>query len=143
MQQIPFNTWMILLGIGFIIIELLLGAATGFDLLIAGCILIIAGVIGGFTHSLFISLAAITVLSVIYLFVGRSFLKNTLTIATKKTSTDSLSGKTGIVVKRISAKEAGQIKIEGEIWRATANKTLDTNDEATVHSISGVTLSVK
>lgn len=143
MNQIPFNTWVIILGVVLIIIELLLGAITGFELLLVGGIFIIAGIAGTITNSYLIMLLTITVLSLIYVFLGRSFLKQKLTIATRKTSVDSLIGKTGIVVKKISSKEAGQIKIEGEIWRAVSNKTLDTNTEAAVNSISGVTLTVK
>lgn len=143
MNQIPFHIWVIILGVLLIIIELLLGAITGFELLLVGGIFIIAGIAGAVTNSSFILLLTIAFLSLLYVFLGRSFLKQKLTIATRKTSVDSLLGKTGIVIKRITTKEAGQIKIEGEIWRAVSDKTLDTNTEATVNSISGVTLKVK
>lgn len=125
-----------------IITELLLGVATGFDLLLIGVIFIISGSIGLLVSSVPVALVLVTVLSILYVFVGRAFIKNKLAIQTRATNVDAVIGQKGIVVKKITSQTAGQVKVEGEIWRATSNKTIDEGEEIVVNSVSGVTLRV-
>lgn len=137
-----YNYLLIIIGIGAIIVELLLGAATGFDLLILGVIFIISGTIGSITSSFTYSLVSITILSFLYLFIGRKMVKKSLSIATHKTNVDNLIGKTGFVIKKINKKTAGQVKVEGEVWRAVGSHEFDPGQEVVVQSVSGVTLKV-
>ena len=95
------NILLIIIGIVFITAEIIIGAATGFDLLLTGVILIISAIIGMILGSFTISLVLITILALLYIFIGRKFIKSKLTIATKSTNVDSLIGKKGMVVKGI------------------------------------------
>lgn len=134
---------LIIVGIAAIIIELFLGAATGFDLLVIGLVCIAAGVAGVITQSFTVSLAAIIVLSLLYVLLGRRLLKNSLVIHTKKTNIDGILGKKGIVTKPIRANRPGQVKVEGEVWRAQAEQTIEEDREVLIKSVSGITLLVE
>lgn len=136
------NTILIIVGVVCIIAEILLGAATGFDLLLVGLIFVAGGGAGMFLDNTSVSLVVIIVLCFLYITVARSFIKNKLTITTKKTNTDSLLGKKGMVVKKITPAHAGQVKVEGEIWRASSNESLDVDTTVVIQSVSGVTLTV-
>lgn len=136
------NYIIVYLGILAIILEILLGAVTGFDLLLIGVIFIVSGGIGILTTSFTNTLISITILSLLYVFLGRAFIKNKLSIKTQKTSVDNLIGKQAIVVKEIYKNNPGQVKVEGEIWRAEANQDIDKNTSVTINSVSGTTLNV-
>jgi len=133
---------LVIAGIIAIIIELLLGAATGFDLLIIGIICIISGVLGIVFHSFLFALGCVIFLSFLYIFIGRKYVKNSLAIDTKKTNIDSIIGKRGVVVKKIQIHHPGQVKVEGETWRAEADKNIDVHTEVMIQSVTGITLKV-
>jgi len=136
------NNVLIVLGIAAIAVEMFLGAATGFDLLLSGIIFIISGLLGKLLGNFNAALICVAVLSFLYLFFGRKFIQKKIIIETKSTNIDSLPGKKGIVVKKIVPHHPGQVKVEGEIWRAEAEKEIDINQTVTVKSVSGVTLKV-
>jgi len=136
------NTWLILAGIVAVVVEIMLGASTGFDLLLIGIIAVISGIIGTVFKSSYVAIWSIVILSFLYMIIGRKFIKNKLSIETKSTNVESLLGKKAIVVKPINKHMAGQVKIEGEIWRAESDKEIDKGVEVSVESISGVTLRV-
>ncbi|OGK38365.1 hypothetical protein A3F03_01420 [Candidatus Roizmanbacteria bacterium RIFCSPHIGHO2_12_FULL_41_11] len=136
------NILLIIIGIVFITAEIIIGAATGFDLLLTGVILIISAIIGMILGSFTISLVLITILALLYIFIGRKFIKSKLTIATKSTNVDSLIGKKGMVVKGIQPHHPGQVKVEGELWRAESEKNIIEGSEVKIESVSGVTLKV-
>ncbi|MDD4184086.1 MAG: NfeD family protein [Candidatus Izemoplasmatales bacterium] len=60
-----------------------------------------------------------------------------------KTNADKLIGKIAICVKAIPAGERGEVKIDGKIWTAIANETIDINTRVEVLAIDGVKLVVK
>lgn len=142
MDQSVGNYTLIIAGIAAIIAELFIGVATGFDLMVIGVILILSASIGLIVNSFVVSLIVAILLSVLYVVFGRKFVKQKISIATTATNTDALIGKKGIVVKKITHEHAGQVKVDGEIWRAVAKSTLDEETMVTVQSVSGVTLSV-
>lgn len=142
MNEINPNNALIIVGIIAIAAELFLGVSTGFDLLIIGVIGVVSGLLGMLSGSVEIALVSISALSVAYIFVGRAFIKSKLTLTTRKTNIDAVIGKKGIIVKKITPSTAGQVKVEGEIWRAEADVAIDEGTEITVNSVSGVTLRV-
>lgn len=137
------NYWLIIIGMIAITVEVILGAATGFDLLLLGVIFIISGGLGIFTSSFPLALGSITVFSLLYITLGRRFIKNKLVIATRATNVDNLIGKKGVVSKAVSPHHAGQIKLEGEVWRAGSDREIEVGREVEVKSVSGVTLHVQ
>jgi len=137
------NWVVIVLGVLAIIIELLLGVVTGFDLLIIGVILIISGLLGLLTGSATITYALIPLLCLIYLFGARRLLKQHLKIPLRRTNAEALIGKKGIAVKKITSDTAGQVKVDGEVWRASSEHRIDEGSHVEIESVSGITLTVK
>lgn len=143
MQQLDSNYLLIIVGIAAIILEIILGALTGFDLLLIGVIFIISGAFGLLFHSFTIALISVSIFSFAYVAFARGYIKKQLVIKTKATNVDALIGKKGIVLKSITPQKTGQVKVEGETWRAEADSTIDEQAQVVVESVSGVTLLVK
>lgn len=141
-MQIDNNYFLVIAGIVAIVLELFLGVATGFDLALIGVILIIGGAVGSVAGSFSLALGVVAILSLLYVFIGRAFIKNKLTIQTRNTNVEALIGKKAMVVKKITSQKPGQVKVEGEIWRAEAEVSIDEGTEVNVKSVSGVTLKV-
>lgn len=134
---------LIIFGVLAIVTELLLGVSTGFDLFLIGVAFMIGGSVGIALHSFPLSLVVVIVLVVLYLVIGRRFIKDKLTIETKSTNVDNIMGKNATVTKKIGKGETGQVKIEGEIWRATSKEDIDIGETVIIQSVSGVTLQVE
>lgn len=137
------NISYVLIGLGLlaIIIELIVGVATGFDLFLIGLALIIGGGVG-LVSTPTIGIFTAAVLCFAYVLVGRQFIKSKLHIDAIPTNSDNLIGKTAKVTKAITPGHPGQIKIEGETWRAESDRSLAVGDNVVVKSLSGVTLQV-
>lgn len=115
--------------------------ATGFDLFLVGLSLIVGGGLGlVFTDT--VGLISTLVLIVLYIVFGRAFLKSKLTTSIIPSNSDALIGKNGVVTAQISPHHPGKIKIDGEIWRAESDTTIDIGKSVVVKSLSGVTLKV-
>lgn len=137
------NFLLFILGFAAILLELAFGVSTGFDLVIIGTIFVIAGGIGMMTQSFTIALITIIILSIAYIVLGRKYIKSKLSIETKATNVDALIGKKAKVIREILPNKPGQVKIDGEVWRAQAKKPLTVDEEVTILSVSGVTVSVE
>lgn len=59
------------------------------------------------------------------------------------TNSDRYVGKNGEVIKRITPKEKGEVKVLGTIWTAVSDETLEIGDNIVVQKIEGVKLIVK
>jgi membrane protein implicated in regulation of membrane protease activity len=147
----PVGNWvnwlLIIIGIVCVIVELALGALTGFDLALIGGSLAIGGGIGFLVGSAKIGLLAAGGLSLVYLAVFRTWLRAKLNVKEHSTNVDAVVGKAGLVTKRIAALEPGMVKLGGEVWRAELARPGDVALEAgatvRVESIEGVTLKVR
>lgn len=138
----PF-TVLIILGIVAIIIEIIIGAATGFELLVLGIVFILGGIVGMVTGSMPFALVTIVILTLAYIFFARRLIQQSLHITTKKTNVESIIGKTARVVSEITPDEPGQVKIEGEVWRAESDTEYAKGDKVVIRSVSGVTVKVE
>jgi membrane protein implicated in regulation of membrane protease activity len=140
--------WLLVIGgIVCVIVELALGAMTGFDLALIGGSLAIGGGIGLFVASEKIGLLAAGGLSLVYLAVFRRWLRATLTVKNHPSNVDAVVGKTGLVTKRIALHEPGMVKVGDEVWRAelagAEDAPRDSGVAVTVESVEGVTLKVR
>lgn len=133
----------IIIGLLLMILELVMGVASGFDLVIIGIILILGGFMGGFFNSIYITLGITTLLGVLYLWLGRTTIKKKIIVATKHTNIDKLIGKKGVVIRTITPDTAGLIRVEDEDWRASSGEVVYEKEKVEVLSIEGVTLIVK
>ena len=141
------NWLLVIVGIVCVIVELALGALTGFDLALVGGSLTVGGIIGLFTDSAKMGLLSGGVLSFVYLAIFRNWLRAKLTVKDQPTNVDALVGKSGIVTKKIASAEAGLVKVGSEIWRAELVKTddaaRDVGATVSIESVEGVTLKVR
>ena len=140
--------WLLVIGgIVCVIIELALGALTGFDLALLGASLAVGGGIGLLAGSAKIGLIAAGALALLYLAVFRSWLKAKLTVKDQASNVDAVVGKTGVVTKRIAVREPGMVKVGAEIWRAELTggdeSARDAGAVVMVQSVEGVTLRVR
>jgi membrane protein implicated in regulation of membrane protease activity len=141
------NWLLVIAGIICVIIELALGALTGFDLALLGASLAVGGVIGLLIGPAKIGLLAAGALAFLYLAVFRSWLKRKLTVKDQASNVDAVVGKTGVVTKRIAVREPGMVKVGAEIWRAELaggdEAAKDAGAVVVVQSVEGVTLRVR
>jgi membrane protein implicated in regulation of membrane protease activity len=131
------------LGLVLIGVELVIGVDTGFDLVLIGVSALAGSFVYWISGSLWGGVGTTAVITFSYVFSGRKFLKAKLFSSAHKTNTDRLIENQGLVIKRITPRQPGQIKIDGEIWRAKANSIIEKNEIGVVESIDGVTLTVK
>ena len=136
--------WLILCGI-FLIIEIFTATFLTFWLGIGAFFAFLTSLI---TDSQIIqigvfAISSITLIILMKPIVKKFFKSNDDTVM----NSNSLIGKTGIVIKEINTLEGrGQVKVNGELWSAFTedeNITINEGEKVTVESISGVRLKVK
>ena len=141
------NWLLVFSGIGMVIIEVLMGAATGFDFALVGGCLILGGGAGLLTGSFKIGLLTTGVLGFAYIAFLRKYIRSKLTAIDKPSNIDSIVGQQAFVIEPISPNNAGQVKLSGEIWRATlargVSETKSAGETVHVESVDGVTLQVR
>jgi len=141
------NWTLVIVGIICVIIELALGALTGFDLALVGGSLTVGGIIGLFTGSTKIGLASGGILSFIYLAIFRSWLRAKLMAKDQPTNADALVGKSGVVTQKIAGADAGLVKVGSEIWRAElaqpGDGARDVGATVKIEAVEGVTIKVR
>ncbi len=133
----------VIVGLLMVLAELLVGIQTGFDLVLIGSILVISGFAGIFTGSTALMLILATVLSVLYIAVGRNKIRQKITTVTKKTNIDKLIGATATVVRSVTPDTAGLVRVNDEDWRASADEILYDRETVIIEGIEGVTLIVR
>jgi len=141
-------SWLLVIGgIGCLILELALGAFTGFDLALIGGSLAIGGGIGLTLGSYKVGLLAAGTLSLIYLAMLRGWLRTRLTVKEHASNVDAVVGRVGVVIKRIAPREPGMVKVGDEVWRAelagVEEAARDAGVTIKVESVEGVTLKVR
>jgi membrane protein implicated in regulation of membrane protease activity len=130
-----------------IILELGLGAATGFDLALVGISLAAGGGLGLFFDSTKVGLFSAGGMALVYLAFFRQWIRTNLRTPNRPSNVDAIIGRSGIVTVRIGPDAAGQIKLGEEIWRAMlsspSKQAREPGESVTVESIDGVTLIVR
>lgn len=142
MEKLSFNWLLIFLGLGAVLLELFLGVDTGFDLVLLGIAFIVGGAAGNFFGNWQWGMMVAILLVIGYIVAGRKFIKNKLAIDTTATNIEQLIGKTAIVIREINPPQAGQVKIEGEIWRAQSHEKIEKDQKVKIISVDGVTVNV-
>lgn len=141
------NWLLVALGMVMIMAEVLVGAATGFDLALIGISLVAGGVLGLVFQSTMVGLFSAGALAFAYLVFFRRWVKQRFTAPDLPSRVDALVGRTGVVVTRITVDEAGQVKVDDEIWRAVpadgVTGELAPEQRVTVVAVEGVTLKVR
>ena len=141
------NWLLIVVGALLILLEVILGAATGFDLLLIGSAVLLGGVLGLVTGSVVAGAAAAGVLALLYVFLGRRRIRARFVRSGVETNTDALIGRAARVVQPVTDLEAGRVEVDGEVWRAKLASPQDgpiaAGGIARIQRIDGVTVFVK
>ena len=144
------NAWnwvLIIAGAVMVLIEVALGGFAGFDLILIGSAFVIGGAAGLLTGSSTIGLAVASVLCLVYIAVGRRWVRSRMHVGHVKSNTDALLGRQGKVLERIAPHTPGMIKVNDETWRAEiapdAQGPFEPGALVTVAGVSGVTLQVR
>jgi membrane protein implicated in regulation of membrane protease activity len=140
--------WMLVIGgVLCVIVELAMGALTGFDLALIGGSLCAGGAVGLLAHSEKIGLLSAGILCFVYFAGFRNWLKARLQVKQQPSNVDAVVGRTGTVTRKIGLHEAGTVKVGSEEWRAELAATAEGGKEAgsvvTVVGAEGVTLKVR
>ena len=102
--------------------------------------------------SLFVSIYVDSVIVQTLVFIIVSLLSLVLTkpivnkLKIKKvipTNSDRYIGQSGEVIKKITPKEKGEVKVMGTVWTAISNEALEVGEDILVEKIDGVKLIVK
>jgi len=135
------NWILIIVGAALVLMEVLLGAVSGFDFLLIGSAVLVGGLLGVVTGSPAIGAAAAGVLSLVYVLYGRKKIRARLRRPGLPSNTDALIGRTVLVSEPIAHDRAGRVKYEGEEWRAMAesDQPLEMGRRVRVVRIEGVT----
>ncbi len=137
--------WFIFVGIGLlmILLELIVGVETGFDLVFLGSAFIIGGLVTWPLNSWIITLVVTSAICVAYVALGRGYVHRWTVARKSKTNIDAIVGRTGVVMQRIAKNVDGRVKVGNEDWKARATEALEKGDEIVVTGVSGVTLIVE
>ena len=136
--------WLILCGV-FLIIEIF---TTTFLMFWPGIGAFLAFLTSLITDNQVIQIGVFTITSILMIIfmkplVKKLFKNNEDTVM----NSNSLIGKTGIVIKEINTLEGkGQVKVNGELWSAFTedeNLIINEGEKVTIESINGVRLKVK
>lgn len=147
MEGSLFTEWIwlffIATGLVLILLELVVGVATGLDLVFIGSAFIIGGLVALPFHSWTLALIVTSVICISYVFLGRRFIHRWTLTRESKTNIDAIIGRKGTVISAIKHNNYGIVKIGNEQWRARAVENIEENAEIIVIDISGVTLTVE
>jgi membrane protein implicated in regulation of membrane protease activity len=143
------NWILLIVGVLAFAAEVVLGAATGFDLALLGASLAAGGAAGLMFGSAKVGLFSAGALAFIYLAFLRKRIRAKLTSPHTPTNTDALLGKSALVTERIAPHVPGKVRVGDEIWRARlaneaeAEPAREPGAMVTVDAVEGVTLKVR
>lgn len=137
------NLIFIIAGFAALITSLSVGVP--FDFTLLGINLIIGGGLGAIFEpdGFFVATATTGILSALYVIFARQLFIQWFGVTTKNSNTDALLHQSVVVVKTITPDQPGQIKFQGELWRAQATSEIQANSHAIITKVEGVTVTVE
>jgi len=133
----------VIVGLVFVLLELIVGVETGLDLVFIGSAFILGGLATWPFHSWLVTLITISVICVAYVALGRRYVHRRMMVRKAKTNIDAVIGREGIVERSIATNVDGLVKVGNERWRARAEEEIEKGDRIVVTDVSGATLIVE
>ena len=133
----------VIVGLLFVLLELIVGVETGLDLVVIGSAFTLGGLVTWPFHSWLMTVIVTGIICVAYVALGRRYVHRWTAVKKVRTNIDAIIGRQGIVLKSIAKNVDGLVKVGNEQWRARAEEGIKEGDEIVVISVSGVTLIVK
>ena len=137
--------WLIFAAAGLlmVLLELIIGVETGFDLVFLGSAFILGGLVTWPFNSWILTVIITSVICVAYVALGRRYVHRWKASGKSKTNIDAIISRIGVVMKDITRTNDGLVKVGNEQWRARAEEDIKEGDEIIVTGVSGVTLIVE
>jgi len=133
----------VIVGLLFVLLELIVGVETGLDLVFVGSAFIVGGLVTWPFDSWLLTVIVTSIICVAYVALGRRYVHRWTMVSKAKTNIDAIIGQQGIVLKSIARNADGLVKVGNEQWRARAEENIKEGEEIVVTSVSGVTLIVE
>ena len=131
----------------WLIIIILLSIIEAFTINLVSIWFIVSGiitlVISLFTNNIIIQIAVFILLGVILLLSTKNILQKYLTSKTERTNYDRIIGMNGIVTEKITKNTIGEVKVDGKLWPAYADKTIQKDSIVEVLEINSTKIKVK
>lgn len=131
----------------WLIIIILLSIIEAFTINLVSIWFIVSGiitlVISLFTNNIIIQIAVFILLGVILLLSTKNILQKYLTSKTERTNYDRIIGMNGIVTEKITKNAIGEVKVDGKLWSAYADKTIQKDSIVEVLEINSTKIKVK
>lgn len=141
------NWVLIIAGALMILTEVALGGFAGFDLVLIGSAFVLGGGLGLLLHNAALGFLVASVLCLVYIVLGRRWVRARLSIRPTRSNIDAMVGERGRVTVRVAVHEPGQVRVRSEVWRAApapgAAGPFEPGAEVTVEGVDGVTLLVR
>lgn len=137
--------WMVFVGIGLlmVLLELMVGVDTGFDLVFLGSAFIIGGLAALPFESWLLPLIVTSVIAIAYMALGRRYVHRWTAAKKSKTNIDAIVGRTGIMMQKAGRNVGGRVKVGSEDWKASAAEDIEQGEEVVVTGVTGATLTVE
>ena len=133
----------VIVGLLFVLLELIVGVEAGLDLVVIGSAFILGGLVTWPFHSWLLTVIVTSIICVAYVALGRRYVHRWTMVSKAKTNIDAIIGRQGIMLKSIAKNVDGLVKVGNEQWRARAEDDIKEGEEIVVTSVNGVTLIVK
>ena len=131
----------------WLIIIILLSIIEAFTINLVSIWFIVSGiitlVISLFTNNIIIQIAVFILLGVILLLSTKNILQKYLTSKNEKTNYDRIIGMKGIVTEKIIKNTVGEVKVDGKLWSAYADTTIQKDSIVEVLEINSTKIKVK
>ncbi|MEI3529833.1 MAG: NfeD family protein [Bacilli bacterium] len=108
---------------------------------------VISGVLALFlsfiVDNFLIQFAVFVIIGIVLLITTKPYLERILKSRNIKTNLDRVEGMTGVVTEEITKKSFGEVKVDGKLWTAYADKKIKVNAMVKILKIDGVKLKVE
>ncbi len=134
----------VIIGLLLILLELVIGVeTTGFDLVFLGSAFVLGGLVTWPAHSWVVTIVVTSIICVAYIAIGRRYVHRWAAVRKSRTNIDAIVGRTGTVLRSISRKADGRVKVGNEDWKARATEDIEEGTEIVVTDVTGATLIVE
>ena len=137
--------WLIFViaGLVFVLLELIIGVETGFDLVFIGSAFMVGGLATWPADSWVLTVIVTSLICVAYVAIGRRYVNRWTAVKKTRTNIDAIIGRQGVVLKSIAKNYDGLVKVGNEQWRARSEEDIKKEEEIVVTAVRGVTLIVE
>ena len=133
-----FYLWLLLV-IVLSIVEIITVSLVSVWFVISGIVAMIASL---FTDNLMIQISIFVILGLIFMILTRKIVKK-IVPEKVKTNIDRIIGMQGIVITKIGKNKPGEVKVDGKIWTATSDETINQDEIVKILEINSTKLKVE